>query len=323
MIDFDFESNCYGCGVCAEVCPKQAINMMANNEGFLVPSVDKSLCVDCGLCDKKCTYLSGIKGEIGLDKSICKAAFRSDKNKRIHSASGGIASVISEHFIDDGNVVVGCAWSNDLEARHILVKEKENLKKLQNSKYVQSDMTRIYKEMKEFLQQGKKCLFIGTPCQVGAIKNIFGENENLFTIGLICGGVASPKVWNAFKEEQEKKYSGKMVTANFRSKGRYGWNTPVALYEFDNGKKSEKLSFQLDGYVLQYLYGLFKRKSCYQCTYKGDMINADMILGDYWGSPEFRELSENMGCSAIICKSKKGSGWPLSLRMNVKLLIQL
>lgn len=320
MIDFNFEENCYGCAACVEVCPKHAIKMVTNHEGFQVPKVDLSLCVNCGLCEKKCTFLSKQKSELNLNEAVCKAAFRKDVQKREQSASGGIAAVISEAFVEKENAVIGCAWSEELVARHILVNNKQDVFCLQGSKYVQSDMRGIYKNIRICLEKGKKCLFIGTPCQVGAVKNIFGNNDDLYTIGLICGGVASPKVWESFKAEQEKKYGGKMIRANFRSKGRYGWNTPVALYEFENGKKSEKLSFQLDAYVLQYLYGVFKRKSCYHCTYKGDSINADLILGDYWGSTEFRELSENMGVSAIICKTKKGEELVALLEQECKVI---
>lgn len=306
MLDFDLEQHCYGCGACEAVCPKKAITMKANSEGFAVPEIDKEKCISCGLCDKKCSYLNLTPSERKLSDALCKAAFRTDDEKRLKSASGGIAAILTEEFLREGNIVVGCAWTDELVAKHIAVDNINDAWKLQSSKYVQSDMSEAYNLVRNGLNSGKKVLFIGTPCQTGAIRNVFGNPENLYLIGLICGGVPSPKVWKKFKLDEEKKYHSKMVHANFRSKGRYGWNTPVALYEFQNGKKSEKLSFQLDGYVLQYLYGVFKRNSCYQCNYKGDAINADIVLGDYWGSPEFRNKSENKGVSAILCLTSKG-----------------
>ena len=306
MLDFDLEQHCYGCGACEAVCPKKAITMKANFEGFAVPEIDKEKCISCGLCDKKCSYLNQIPSERKLSDALCKAAFRTDDEKRLKSASGGIAAILTEEFLNEGNIVIGCAWTDELVAKHIAVNNINDAWKLQSSKYVQSDMSDAYDLVKSGLNSGKKVLFIGTPCQTGAIRNVFGNPENLYLIGLICGGVPPPKVWKKFKLDEEKKYHSKMVRANFRSKGRYGWNTPVALYEFQNGKKSEKLSFQLDGYVLQYLYGVFKRNSCYQCGYKGDAINADIVLGDYWGSPEFRNKSENKGVSAILCLTQKG-----------------
>ena len=306
MLDFNLEQHCYGCGACADVCPKQAITMEADFEGFLMPKIDEEKCIHCGLCEKKCVHLNMAPAEKKLIEAVCKAAFRTDDEKRLKSASGGIAAILTEEFVRNGDVVVGCSWTENLVAKHIAINSSDEAWRLQSSKYVQSDMTEAYDLVKSGLNSGHRVLFIGTPCQTAAIRNVFGNPDNLYLVGLICGGVPSPKVWKLFKQSQEKRHHSKMIRANFRSKGRYGWNTPVALYEFENGKKSEKLSFQLDDYVLQYLYGVFKRNSCYQCGYKGDAINADVVLGDYWGSPEFRDQSENKGVSAILCLTQKG-----------------
>ena len=306
MLKFDLEQNCYGCGACASICPKHAIEMKPNFEGFLMPYIYEDKCVKCGICKKKCAFLNPTKASQLLIEAMCKAAYRIDDNERMKSASGGVAAVIAEVFLSKGGVVVGCGWTDTLVARHMATHTQEEVCQLRGSKYVQSDLTDSYKEVKAALDERKSVLFIGTPCQVGAMRNVFGNPNGLYLFGLICGGVPSPKVWSKFKQEKEVQYNSKMIRANFRSKGRYGWNTPVALYEFENGKKSQKLSFQLDDYVLQYLYGVFKRNSCYQCNYKGDGINADMILGDYWGSPEFRDRSGNRGVSAILCLTQKG-----------------
>ena len=48
--------HCYGCGVCATACPHKAIQIVESNEGFWVPEVNSALCVDCGICDKICSY---------------------------------------------------------------------------------------------------------------------------------------------------------------------------------------------------------------------------------------------------------------------------
>ena len=45
--------NCCGCALCEDVCPKNAITMF-QEDGFYYPTIDKNLCVDCGLCAKKC-----------------------------------------------------------------------------------------------------------------------------------------------------------------------------------------------------------------------------------------------------------------------------
>lgn len=208
MINFDFEQNCYGCGLCAQVCSQNAIEMIHNFEGFVIPKVDPKKCIQCGLCDTKCPHITVEKSKTPLAQAECKAAFRRD-DSRMNSASGGVAAVISEEFVKQGDVVIGCAWDEQLVARHIAVKDSANLPRLQSSKYVQSDMSRVYDDIREALNNKKKCLFIGTPCQTAAVRNMFGEHEGLYLIGLICGGVPSPKVWEKFKTEQEKNMAQK------------------------------------------------------------------------------------------------------------------
>ena len=58
MIDFNFCKNCYGCGVCSNVCPENAIEMKQDENGFIMPMIDKIKCISCGLCDKMCPALA-------------------------------------------------------------------------------------------------------------------------------------------------------------------------------------------------------------------------------------------------------------------------
>lgn len=46
--------NCCGCGLCSTVCPKNAIVMKADVEGFYYPAINNALCVNCGKCVKIC-----------------------------------------------------------------------------------------------------------------------------------------------------------------------------------------------------------------------------------------------------------------------------
>ena len=43
--------NCCGCTACMSVCPKAAIEMKEDFEGFLYPELDESKCINCGLCE--------------------------------------------------------------------------------------------------------------------------------------------------------------------------------------------------------------------------------------------------------------------------------
>lgn len=50
------EKECFGCMLCADTCPKQAITIQENANGFWMPYIDSSLCVGCHLCEHKCKW---------------------------------------------------------------------------------------------------------------------------------------------------------------------------------------------------------------------------------------------------------------------------
>ena len=60
MIDNLKKYECTGCKMCADVCGKEAISFETDEQGFWYPKVDKKLCVECGLCEKKCPSLKNI-----------------------------------------------------------------------------------------------------------------------------------------------------------------------------------------------------------------------------------------------------------------------
>lgn len=51
---FDRKENCCGCWACYNVCPKGAIEMSKDKEGFLFPIINNNLCVGCRLCEQVC-----------------------------------------------------------------------------------------------------------------------------------------------------------------------------------------------------------------------------------------------------------------------------
>ena len=50
------KSECCGCTACYAICPKGAISMVSDNEGFLYPLVDKSKCIKCYACINVCAF---------------------------------------------------------------------------------------------------------------------------------------------------------------------------------------------------------------------------------------------------------------------------
>ncbi len=52
-------NDCYGCGHCVKVCPRNAIEMQPDEKGFRYPVIHKELCDSCGICRDQCPILTG------------------------------------------------------------------------------------------------------------------------------------------------------------------------------------------------------------------------------------------------------------------------
>ena len=56
MIHITDKSQCCGCTACASICSHDAIAMQPDAMGFLYPVVKGHKCIDCGLCEKVCSF---------------------------------------------------------------------------------------------------------------------------------------------------------------------------------------------------------------------------------------------------------------------------
>lgn len=51
---YERKEECCGCTACYAICPKNAISMQPDEEGFLYPIIDEGKCVRCYQCLKVC-----------------------------------------------------------------------------------------------------------------------------------------------------------------------------------------------------------------------------------------------------------------------------
>ena len=172
---------CTGCSACMAACPKEAIAMVPNTEGFLVPRIDPDKCISCGRCRKACPS-NGDAAEDLKSAPVCAYAYRNDDDVRAHSSSGGAFWALAKPVIDEGGVVYGAAFDDTFAVRHIRCEDEPSLRRCCGSKYVQSDMGDSYASVRADLASGRTGLFSGTPCQVAGLKSY---------LRLCGGGVAS------------------------------------------------------------------------------------------------------------------------------------
>lgn len=179
---------CFSCRSCVQTCPKLAIEMRANEDGFFYPVVGDA-CINCGLCVQHCPALSPRKNSEAFSR-ISYVARLKDADLLTHSTSGGVFAGIAEKVIDDGGCVVGAAYGKDLFVNQEIASDKEDLEKLKGSKYVESCTADSFSKTKKLLENQKTVLYSGTPCQIAGLKSFLGKDyPNLYTIDLICHGV--------------------------------------------------------------------------------------------------------------------------------------
>lgn len=299
------KNECCGCSSCVQKCPKNAISMIENEEGFLYPIIDKEKCIDCGLCSKVCPQLKEIeKSDENYPKAY--AMYNKNEDELSKSSSGGIFSVIANYVLENDGVVFGAAYDENLNVNHIMIDNKNELGKIRSSKYVQSNICNTYKETEELLKKGKIVLFTGTPCQIAGLNSyLIKEYDNLITCDIVCHGVPSPKLFQKYLKYLSNKFNSKVKSYNFRSKEKKGWGLLSKVVTEDG--KIRYIEPDFDPYYSNFLESNTYRECCYKCHYTNYNRVANLTLADYWGinsiHPEF--YSEN-GRSLILVNNSKG-----------------
>ncbi len=307
MIQFDFKKDCCGCGACIASCPVNAISWTNTDEGFHIPVVDEITCINCGKCDRNCPVLSKKRKSLSTSEVDVWMAANKSKEQLYKSASGGVFYGIANNILQDNGVVAGVVWNESMEAVYSVSNQQSELEKMRGSKYVQALPQNCINEVSEYLKQGKKVFFSGTPCQIAGLIKCVGHPENLITCGIICEGVASPLVWKVYKECLENKFRSRLINAEMRSKCD-GWSGGSSRYTFANEKQYiQKKCYSLDPYIAGFIEGLFNRPCCRECKFKGVSDSCDFLIGDFWGfTQEQKEKNENKGISTVIVCTPKG-----------------
>lgn len=305
MIKIDNKENCNGCSACMNVCPVNCIEMIEDSEGFSYPYVHEEKCIKCNLCNKTCPVLNYNLKPVTSKKVV--ACF--NKNEKIlkNSSSGGVFYEIAKNIIEKDGFVFGAMYDSNLNVVHGFVNKIEDIKKLQGSKYVQSDINDSLKQVKKFLNENKLVLFSGTPCQIAGLKQFLGkEYKKLITCDFICTGVPSPKIYRAYRDYFQLKYKMKIQNIEFRNK-KNGWKNFGKLYKFGNKNKKKYINRYNDPYINAHFSHLILRPGCYNCNFKELNSTCDIKLGDFWlikqTHPEFYNYN---GVSIFMINSEKG-----------------
>ena len=189
-------------------CPKKAIHMEPDRQGFLYPVINTVKCVDCGLCKRSC-QIGKARSAQNKEPSNCFGVKNSDSIRAV-SSSGGVFTAFLDKFIIGGGIAVGAVFDSEMNVAHKMASTQKECDAFRGSKYVQSDMGTIYKEVADILSNGQRLLFSGTPCQVAGLKEYLKAHRvdmtGFLTVDLVCHGAPSPKIWADYLSTLEKKY---------------------------------------------------------------------------------------------------------------------
>lgn len=330
-LDTGDKTQCFGCEGCVQVCPKDAVSMAEDNEGFRYPVIDMEKCIGCSLCRRTCPYAH--MPEKHEDNKYVFGGYNNDPKTRFESTSGGAFSAIVDAFCDENYVIFG-AEAKGLFVFHSYIKDKSELGKFRKSKYSQSIIGLSYRNAQKFLKEGKKVLFSGTPCQIaGLLSYVETTNTNadkLLTVEVVCEGVPSPLYVRKLDKSIEKKYGSPIESIDYRYTGKsilshgkwdfekmrlkilggyHGkWDFQEMRIELMNKKKVLVKDRWFNPFWSVWLQHLMSRPSCYKCPFTTQGRVADITLGDLWGvhlyCPEL--YGNNGGSSLVVCNTEKG-----------------
>lgn len=275
---FETEKMCCGCSACADICPQKAITMTLKN-GFLYPEIDYEKCVECGGCEKVCAFKMP---KSDMPNSMEAYAVKAQEAVRMASSSGGVFTLLSDYVLGKGGTVYGASYDEAMCVRHKRAKSEAERDNMRGSKYIQSNLSGVYRLVKEDLNAGKSVLFTGIPCQVSALNSFLGKSyENLITVDLICHGVPSNEVWQKFVKFINKKYGRTMTDYAFRDKS-VSWRSYSPKVTFSDGT-TVGANHATGSYIELFRYDVALRPSCTQCPYASvhrEVISRWVIFGE-------------------------------------------
>lgn len=313
------KDGCTACGACAQVCPKNCIVLSSTQQGFVIPQIDETKCVDCNLCEKVCHLNRENIALNGYPRAYAVAHRSKDVLQR--STSGGAFTAIAQYVLSQDGAVFGCAYTEKLVPRHICVENEQELVRLNGSKYVESEIGNTYQQAQAMLDTGRLVLFSGTPCQIAGLKAFLqAEYDNLITADIVCHGVAPRAFFQKYTDWYEKKNGLSLTNYDFRAKQNSGWGLSGVAEgtSLKSGKKVvKKIFYYNEYYYYHFLKGTIYRQSCYACKYANLNRPGDFTLGDLWGAEGLGlDYPIDSGCSLVLCNTPKAGSILDAIEVN-------
>ena len=224
------------------------------------------------------------------------------------STSGGVFYAFAKYVVENKGCVFGAAYDEQLVLRHVAVENIEDLKKIQGSKYVESDFIGVLPKLKTRLDNGQLCLFSGTPCQIAAVRSFLKKDyQNLLLIDILCHGTPSRELFQRYIAWRERVWNVKILNFEFRNKRAAQWgDQQKALITTDKDEKI--IPAVCDPYFYAFQKGLIAQKKCYSCKFASPNRVGDITAADFWGIKAFcPDFPYTKGASCMLVNTSNGN----------------
>lgn len=305
MISITDPKECCGCTACQSICPQGAISMEPDNLGFLYPVTDENKCTKCNLCSKVCSFNKNYKKN-SVDEIEVYAVRHKNITEIENSRSGAMFIAITDYILSNGGIVYGAGYKGHFVVTHKRATNKKERDEFRGSKYVQSDLSNTFKNIRKDLKDGYLVCFSGTPCQTSGLRSYLEtsrtDSKNLITIDIVCHGVPSPYIWRDYLAYIEKEYHGKATAVSFRDKEVCGWTAHKESFIINEKKVVSNTYAEL------FFKHLMSRHSCQVCHYTNTIRPSDITIADFWGWEKVNAdiNKDDKGVSLVLINSTKG-----------------
>lgn len=301
VIDSVERKDCCGCSACVQICPEGCLAMKADRHGFCFPELTDRSCLDCGLCQRVCPVLEK-DGEF-VEPQEVYAVRNLREQVRMKSSSGGVFAFLAGRVLDEGGVVFAARFDSEWRVVHDCTERAEDLPCFMGSKYVQSDIGDCFTRARDYLKNGRRVLFVGTPCQIKALRLFLNKPyDKLTTVDFVCHGVPSPSVWRKYLEDVVKKNGMSLEDIQditFRNKDVSWRRYSLQIMAKDRTIVMEDLYH--NAYLRGFLKNLYLRPSCHDCHARNFSSLSDITVCDFWGVDNYHaQIDDNKGVSAVF-----------------------
>jgi len=304
---------CVGCGLCAGICPKEAIQMIVSKEGVYQPELKDEECNKCGLCIRTCPgwhvdynrlnmfcFKKAPSDPVLGNYLSCYIGHSTNEELRWKASSGGIVTTLLafalREGIIDGAIVAVMDRCNIFRPKVMLARTEEEILFSMGSKYCPVP---VGTAIKEILKHKGRFAAVGLPCHLHGIRKAEMLNEALYEkvvlhVGLFCSHTINFKGTECLLEKIRINRD-EVDCISYRGRG---WPGEMSVC-LKNGKEKAIPYKQF----WDCLFGLpfFTPWRCILCVDATSELS-DISVGDPW-LPGFK--NERFGKSVIIARTRK------------------